>query len=105
VSPHLRSFDHSAFPPERVRAERDGTISVCVPARECAETIEPIVRTLVELREGDVVDQVVVIDARSTDGTAELAASSAWGPQLSALHAQTSRSTTYGGHSGTFVAW
>jgi glucosyl-3-phosphoglycerate synthase len=74
VSPHLRSFDHSAFPPERVRAERDGTISVCVPSRECAETIAPIVRTLVALREAGVVDQVVVIDAGSADGTAELAA-------------------------------
>jgi glucosyl-3-phosphoglycerate synthase len=74
MSPQLRSFDHSAFPPERVRAEREGTISVCVPARECAETIEPIVRTLIELRDRDVVDQVTVLDAGSIDGTAELAA-------------------------------
>jgi glucosyl-3-phosphoglycerate synthase len=74
MSPQLRSFDHSAFPPERVRAEREGTISVCVPARECAETIEPIVRTLIELRDRDVVDQVAVLDAGSIDGTAELAA-------------------------------
>jgi glucosyl-3-phosphoglycerate synthase len=74
MSPQLRSFDHSAFPPERVRAEREGTISVCVPARECAETIEPIVRTLIDLRDRDVVDQVTVLDAGSIDGTAELAA-------------------------------
>ena len=39
MTPQLRSFHHSAFPFERVRAERNGTISVCVPARECAETI------------------------------------------------------------------
>ena len=74
MSPHLRSFDHSEFPPERVRAERDGTISVCVPARECAGTIGPIARTLAQLREAGVVDQVVVIDAASADGTADLAA-------------------------------
>ncbi|HEV7363085.1 MAG TPA: glucosyl-3-phosphoglycerate synthase [Solirubrobacteraceae bacterium] len=74
MSPHLRSFDHSAFPPERVRAERDGTISVCVPTRDCAETITPIVETLVALREAGVVEQVAVIDAGSADGTADLAA-------------------------------
>jgi glucosyl-3-phosphoglycerate synthase len=74
MSPQLRSFHHSAFPPERVRAERTETISVCVPARECAETIEPIVDALVALREREVVDQVAVIDGASADGTAELAA-------------------------------
>ena len=74
MSSQLRSFDHSAFPAERVRAERESSISVCVPTRECAATIEPIVRTLVALREHDVVDQVAVVDAGSTDGTVELAA-------------------------------
>ncbi len=47
---------------------------MCVPARDCATTIEPIARTLVDLRERGVVDQVVVLDGASTDGTAELAA-------------------------------
>jgi glucosyl-3-phosphoglycerate synthase len=74
MSPQLRSFDHSAFPPARVREERDGTISVGVPARECADTIAPIVHTLMQLREAGVIDQVAVIDAGSADGTAELAA-------------------------------
>jgi glucosyl-3-phosphoglycerate synthase len=74
MSPQLRSFDHSAFPPERVRAERGGTISVCVPARECAATIGPIAKTLVELRDAGVVDQVLVHDGGSADGTGELAA-------------------------------
>jgi glucosyl-3-phosphoglycerate synthase len=74
VTPHLRSFDHRSFPPERLRAERRSTISVCVPTRECARTIEPIVRTLVGLREQEAVDQVVVIDADSSDGTAARAA-------------------------------
>ena len=73
VSPQLRSFHHSEFPPERVGAERDGTISVCVPARECAETIVPIVETLVALREQGAIDQVAVVDAASADGTADLA--------------------------------
>jgi glucosyl-3-phosphoglycerate synthase len=69
-----RSHHHLEFPPERVRSERDVTVSVCVPARETAGTIAPIVRTLLELREREVLDQVVVVDASSRDGTGEIAA-------------------------------
>ncbi len=46
---------------------------MCLPARECAATIAPIVAELVALREAGVVDEIVVLDAASTDGTAELA--------------------------------
>jgi glucosyl-3-phosphoglycerate synthase len=69
-----RSFHHSEFPPERLIEERRATVSVCLPAREEAGTIKGIVETLVELRERGVLDQVVVIDAGSVDGTAALAA-------------------------------
>ena len=65
-----RSFHHSSFPPERSST----SVSVCVPARDEAATIGPIVNTLVELRERGVVDQVVVVDGTSSDGTAEIAA-------------------------------
>jgi glucosyl-3-phosphoglycerate synthase len=69
-----RSLHHSAFSPARIRRERTGSISVCVPARETARTIGPIARALVALREQQVIDQVVVVDASSRDGTAEIAA-------------------------------
>ncbi|HVS28167.1 MAG TPA: glucosyl-3-phosphoglycerate synthase, partial [Solirubrobacteraceae bacterium] len=69
------SFDHRDFPAGWLAAERSDSISVCVPARETAETIGPIVQTLVSLRERGVLDQVVVVDAGSVDGTAALAAS------------------------------
>jgi glucosyl-3-phosphoglycerate synthase len=69
-----RSFHHSEFPPERLAAERTGSVSVCLPAREEAGTIKGIVETLIELRGRGVIDQVVVVDAGSTDGTAALAA-------------------------------
>jgi glucosyl-3-phosphoglycerate synthase len=69
-----RSFHHTEFPPERIAAERTSTISVCLPAREEAGTIKGIVETLVDLRERGVIDQVVVVDAGSVDGTAALAA-------------------------------
>lgn len=70
----IRSFHHSQFPPERLAAERTRTASVCVPARETADSIGAIVDVLVHLRESGVIDQVTVIDANSTDGTAEIAA-------------------------------
>jgi glucosyl-3-phosphoglycerate synthase len=68
-----RSFHHSLYPPERVAAERDSSISVCLPARECAATIGQIVRGLVELRRAGAIDEIVVVDAASVDGTAEVA--------------------------------
>jgi glucosyl-3-phosphoglycerate synthase len=48
-------------------------VSVCVPARDEAATIGPIVESLVRLRELGAVDEVVVVDA-SSDGTGEIAA-------------------------------
>jgi glucosyl-3-phosphoglycerate synthase len=56
-----------------VREERTATISVCIPARECAATIGPIVAAMTQLRTAGMVDEVVVVDAASRDGTATLA--------------------------------
>lgn len=65
---------HSAFPPERIAAERHESVTVCVPARNEAPTIAPIVREIVALRRAGVVDQVLVADHDSSDGTGEIAA-------------------------------
>jgi glucosyl-3-phosphoglycerate synthase len=67
-----RAFHHSQFPPERVAAEREATISVCLPARNEAATIGTILDCLMPLIQQRVVDQVVVMDD-STDGTAQIA--------------------------------
>jgi glucosyl-3-phosphoglycerate synthase len=67
-----RTFHHSQFPPERVAAERETTVSVCLPARNEAATIGTIIECLMPLVDQGVVDQVVVVDD-STDGTAEIA--------------------------------
>ena len=48
-------------------------ISVCVPARDEAETIGQIVETLMALRDSGEIGQVTVVDA-STDGTGSIAA-------------------------------
>jgi glucosyl-3-phosphoglycerate synthase len=66
------SFTHAEFPARRLAAERDASVSVCLPARNEAATIGPIVTTLLDLREQGVLDQIVVVD-NSTDATSEIA--------------------------------
>jgi glucosyl-3-phosphoglycerate synthase len=71
-----RSFHHSLYPAARIageRAERGLSVSVCLPARECAETVGQIVGALADLREAGGIDEVVVVDAASVDGTAAVA--------------------------------
>jgi glucosyl-3-phosphoglycerate synthase len=64
--------------PELVAAKRDAglTVSVCIPARNEAATIGPIVDTIRrELMEAHpLVDELIVVDDGSTDATAEIAA-------------------------------
>ncbi|HEX4482843.1 MAG TPA: glucosyl-3-phosphoglycerate synthase [Solirubrobacteraceae bacterium] len=72
-----RSFHHSEFSIERIaaaRAEHGLSVSLCLPARECAQTVGPILDALAPLREARVIDQLLVVDAASPDGTAEIAA-------------------------------
>lgn len=66
-----RTFDHREFGAADGRGA--ASVSVCLPARNEAETVGPIVSALVELRERGEVDEVVVVDAASEDGTAALA--------------------------------
>ncbi|HKP90094.1 MAG TPA: glucosyl-3-phosphoglycerate synthase [Thermoleophilaceae bacterium] len=58
----MRSYHHSQFGAARA-------VSVCIPVREEAGTIGGIVESLL-----DSVDQVVVVDASSSDGSAAIAA-------------------------------
>jgi glucosyl-3-phosphoglycerate synthase len=66
------TFVHNQFPAERLAAERSATASICLPARDEARTIGPILEQLLPLRERGVVDQIAVLD-NSTDGTGEIA--------------------------------
>jgi glucosyl-3-phosphoglycerate synthase len=68
-----RTFHHSLYPAARIAAERTARVSVCLPARECAATVGAIVATLLTLRERGAIDEIVVIDADSPDGTAAIA--------------------------------
>jgi glucosyl-3-phosphoglycerate synthase len=71
---HERTWSHASFPPARLAAERTATASAVLPARECAATIAPIVAELAALRDRGALDEVIVIDAASRDGTAAIAA-------------------------------
>lgn len=68
-----RSFHHSRYSAERIAAERQCGVSVCLPARECADTVGEIVRRLGGLRAVGAIDEIVVVDADSPDGTAAVA--------------------------------
>ena len=68
-----RTFHHSSFAADAIAAARDETVSVCLPARECAPTIEAIVGELRSCQSAGVIDEIVVVDADSADGTARLA--------------------------------
>jgi glucosyl-3-phosphoglycerate synthase len=69
-----RTFHHSLYSPGQIASERTQSVSVCLPARECAQTVGEIVAALVALRKSGVIDEVVVVDAASADGTAAVAA-------------------------------
>jgi glucosyl-3-phosphoglycerate synthase len=68
----IGTFDHGEFPPELLREHKRETVTIVLPTREVADTIEPLVSRLLEL--GDLIDQILVVDAASADGTAETAA-------------------------------
>lgn len=68
----IRRFHHSEFDLQRLLAHKREPITVVLPAREVADTIGPIVARLRSL--DPLIDQILVVDADSRDGTAEVAA-------------------------------
>ncbi|HEX4837736.1 MAG TPA: glucosyl-3-phosphoglycerate synthase [Solirubrobacteraceae bacterium] len=68
-----RTFHHSLYSAARIAAEREQSVSVCLPARECAVTVGEILSVLERLREAGAIDELLVVDAASRDGTAGVA--------------------------------
>jgi glucosyl-3-phosphoglycerate synthase len=66
------TFSHREFPAQRLAAERECSVSICLPARNEARTIGGILERLLPLREQGAVDQIVVVD-HSSDATAQIA--------------------------------
>jgi hypothetical protein len=69
-----RSFRAGQFPLERLLAAKRESIAVVLPAREVAATIGPIARCVCDLRASGLIDEAIVVDSASRDGTAEIAA-------------------------------
>lgn len=72
-----RSYSAADYALERIvelkGAAAPTSVSVVLPAREVVETIGPILDALAPLRAAGAIDELVVVDAASADGTAAVA--------------------------------
>ena len=66
----VHRFDHRDFDPAALAAGKERSVSIVIPARDEAATVGQIVE---RVREHPLVDEVVVVDDHSSDGTAEVA--------------------------------
>jgi glucosyl-3-phosphoglycerate synthase len=69
-----RSYRADRFPLERLLQAKRAAIALVLPAREVAATIGPIAERAAHLREVGLLDEVLVVDAGSRDGSARIAA-------------------------------
>lgn len=68
-----RTYDAGDYPLDRLVAAKQETVSVILPAKECATTLPAILGHVIALRQAGVVDEILVVDAGSRDGTAAVA--------------------------------
>ena len=68
----VRTFHHGEFPLELLLERKREAVTAVLPTREVADTIGSIVEALQRLN--GLVDQILVVDAASEDGTADIAA-------------------------------
>jgi glucosyl-3-phosphoglycerate synthase len=67
----IRGFRHADFPLDLLLEGKQATLTVVLPAREVADTVGEIVERILGL--DGLVDQVLVVDADSADGSGEIA--------------------------------
>lgn len=73
MSHTIASHHHAEFAAEEIAAGREEPAVLCIPARNESATIGRIVTAAVEAVERGAIDEVVVVDDRSTDGTGAIA--------------------------------
>jgi glucosyl-3-phosphoglycerate synthase len=69
-----RSFQAEQFPLERLLAAKHESVAVVLPAREVARTIGVVAQCVADLKRAGLIDEAILIDSASVDGTAEIAA-------------------------------
>ena len=70
----MKTFDPTGWDLSTAMAlKNDVSVSVCIPCRNEAETIGDLVRMIDDALVGTLVDELIVVDDGSTDGTAEVA--------------------------------
>jgi glucosyl-3-phosphoglycerate synthase len=68
-----RSYSAAQFPLQRLLAAKRASVALVLPAREVAATIGPIAAHAARLRDAGLLDELLVVDARSRDGSARVA--------------------------------
>jgi len=68
-----RSYRAEAYTPDRLLAAKTTSVSVILPGRSVAETVGAVIDALLPLEEMGLIDELLVVDAASPDGTAEVA--------------------------------
>jgi glycosyltransferase involved in cell wall biosynthesis len=68
-----RRYDGRDFSLPQLLAAKTTTVAVILPTRECAATIGPILEAIAPLRAAGLLDELLVVDADSPDGTAAVA--------------------------------
>ncbi|HSS32081.1 MAG TPA: glucosyl-3-phosphoglycerate synthase [Solirubrobacterales bacterium] len=69
-----RSYDGSWFQLDDLLTAKRASVAVVLPTREVARTIGPILDRVLPLQVAGLVDELLVVDADSADGTPEIAA-------------------------------
>lgn len=70
----MKTFDPTGWDLSTAMAlKNDVSVSVCIPCRNEAETIGDLVRMIDDALVGTLVDEMIVLDDGSTDGTSEVA--------------------------------
>jgi glucosyl-3-phosphoglycerate synthase len=68
-----RRYDGADFSLDQLLAAKATSVAAILPTRECAATIAPILEAIAPLHAAGLLDELVVVDADSADGTAAVA--------------------------------